>query len=613
MQSFPPAPQKKVFSRRMALLGIGSFAAFTAIGGRLYHLSVNNHEKYSTLSEENRIKLRLIVPNRGLIKDRDGNNIAENTKSFQVNIVPENTPSAKDTLNKLKNIHPISKSSYAKILKRIKKSPKFKPILVFDNITGKPYNRIIAHLHKLPGVEIEEIQTRFYPKKDAFSHILGYTGKPHADDFENKSLNPHLLRHDSFRLGRLGIERLFDDKLRGNPGIEQLEVNAFGRPIHSENIQPSIGGKNIHLTINGQLQHFIYELLLPHKAASAVVINCINGDILSMVNMPSFDNNMFIKGFSNAEWNKLLNDDLNPLNNRAVSSVYSPGSTFKPIVALAALRAGISPNFKVFCEGKIEVGTSIFHCWKKHGHSLVNLSSAMQHSCDIWFYRIAEKIGIEKIAALAREFSFETGVDIPLESIAKGLVGTPKWKKKQLGQPWYLGDTIVAGIGQGYVSASPLQLALMMGRLASGNINLQPNLLKSRTPSPASGAPSAPVINYGNLSDLQLIKKSLWQVVNTPDGTAYKSRLRDASFQMAGKTGTSQVRNISLEDRENLLHKNDNVDWQFRDHALFTAFAPYERPRYAVSVIVEHGGGGSTTAAPIANLILSHIHKLNIV
>ncbi len=585
----------RVFSRRIAILGAAKIAAVLAIIGRYFHLQINEGKKYQTLSDSNKFSIRFNVPERGRIRDRNNEVIADNFSRFQVSLIPENTKSVDETLAILRNITPVSDASMKIIKKRIKSSPKFKSVVILDNVDDTAYNKIMVNYHRFQGLSIDEVPKRFYPFAERMSHITGYVGEPSEADIEADSYNKRLVGNKRFTIGREGMEKAANVRLRGVPGIEQLEVNAYGRPLFSEVIKPGIPGEDLRLTIDAELQNYIYETMSESIAGSAVVTDIRSGALLALVNVPSYDCNLMVGGISTENWQKWLNDELAPLNNRACSSAYPPGSTFKPMVALAALRAGMADSTTHFCPGFSKVGNHVFRCWKRGGHGHMDMYGALRESCDVWFYSVARKLGIEAIAEEARLFGLGSADDLPFAGVNAGLVGDPVWKRRVHNDSWYLGDTLVASIGQGYMLSSPLQLAMMTARLASGNIGLRPHII-------ADGSVSS--YRYYDLPDnLDRVRRGLWQVVNSSGGgTAFRSRIADDSFQMAGKTGTSQVRRLTDAERERI--KADGiVPWNLRDHALFVAYVPFDNPRYAISVIVEHGGSGSGAAAPIAKKI----------
>lgn len=595
--------QKKTFSRRLLIMTGAKLILATTVVTRLYDLQINENSQYQALSDENKFSLRLNVPQRGRISDRHGLLLAENSKSFQVSFIPENSSGLAEFLQNLQHIQPMSAEFLQDLEHRIRNSPSFKPIVIFEKVGEATYHQLMLNYHKLPGLEIDEIPNRLYRYAFRFSHLTGYVGKPSKKDIADDAYNRRLSKHQRFSVGREGLEKSLNKRLRGIPGIDRLEIDAHGRTLHSKNLHPAESGEDLHLTVSVGLQSFIYNLLNEHRAASAVVIDINDGGILAMVNVPSYDCNRLVSGISTSEWQNLVRNKLSPLRNRACQSGYPPGSVFKPMVALAALREGYSPLH--FCRGRIEIGSYTFRCWKKGGHGTMDMTSALRESCDVWFYNTARHLGIEAIASEARLFGLDEAHTLPLPGVFAGLIGDPQWKKRTHNEAWYLGDSLVAAIGQGYVLNSPLQLAVMMARLGRGDMALRPYLVMSDKPDKQT----IPPLPYPLPDNLAKVQQALWQVVNARSGTAYKSRLQSKEFQMAGKTGTSQIRSLTDAERDRIKENKTQVPWELRDHALFTAFAPYNNPRYALAVVVEHGQGGSKTAAPIAQKIMHYLQE----
>ncbi len=598
----------KLFSRRAIILGGGSAALLSVLVARMYYLQVVESARYVTLANENRINFRLLAPPRGPIVDRTGVFMADNRQNYRVIIVPEQAGDVEHTLNLLSLIVPLSAGDRRRIRREVKRKRAFVPITVRENLTWSEVARIEVNTPDLPGVQIDVGQTRYYADGLEVAHVLGYVAAVSGKDITDDPL----LELPGFRIGKAGVEKVYDLALRGKGGSSQVEVNALGRVIRELDRREGQPGVKLRLTIDMALQSFIVKRLRD-RSASCVVVDVHSGEVIALASTPTFDPNAFNTGLSQAEWESLVSNPRAPLIDKAISGQYAPGSTFKVAVGLAALDKGaITPDTTVFCTGSIKLGNEVFHCWKRGGHGRMNLQSALQQSCDVYFYEAARRTGIERIGAMARRLGLGSlsGVDLPGEK--SGLIPTKKWKMGAIGTPWQLGETLIAGIGQGYILTTPLQLAVMAARIANGGRAIKPRLTldhvsdTSVTPWPSREAGSLGI----NPQHLAMIQTGMQSVVNTPRGTAYRSRIRDDRMRMAGKTGTVQVRRISKLERETGILKNKDVPWKDRDHALFIAYAPYDNPRFAISVVVEHGGGGSSTAAPIARDVLTKAQRL---
>ena len=589
----------KIFSRRLLLFGGVQLSLFGLLGSRMYYLQVIESEQYRVLAEENRINLRLLSPPRGRIFDRLGNELAGNQRNYRIILIPEQTDNVEKTLESLGNIFALDAYDRNKILREVKRRKGFIPVTVAENLSWEEFSKINVFTPELPGIHSEIGETRFYPFSNSFSHVVGYVGIVSQKDLNGEPL----LELPGFRVGKSGVEKSYENELRGKAGVSRVEVNAYGRVIREINRKEGDPGRDVELTIDSDLQNYVSSKL-GNESASAVVMSINSGEILAMVSNPSFNPHSFNVGISQNEWERLLDDPKNPLLNKAIGGQYPPGSTFKMIVALAALEYKAIPfNFQITCNGHIELGKEKFHCWKADGHGKTGLLKALEQSCDVFFYEIAKRVGIDSIAKMARRFGLgeKTGINIPSE--LAGNLPTRKWKKDNIGNSWQQGETLIAGIGQGYVLATPLQLTLMMARLCNGGFAVMPKIIKEKK-----------IIDYKSLEisskSLGVIYKGMDLVSNSPFGTAFKSRLSYANWQMVGKTGTSQVRRISEIERETRVLRNEERPWVQRDHALFVAAAPLKSPRYSVSVVVEHGGSGSSAAAPIARDILNKIKLL---
>ncbi|CCQ72941.1 penicillin-binding protein 2 [Magnetospira sp. QH-2] len=592
----------KIFSRRAAVLGGGQALLLSTLVGRMYYLQVMEAERYATLAEENRISMRLLPPPRGHIVDHLGRRLAENRENYRVLVVAEQTADLNATLDALSAIIPISDHERQRVMRDVRRKRSFVPVTVKENLTWQDMARIEVNTPDLPGALIDVGQTRHYPHGKELAHLLGYV----AAVSEAEQTGDPLLQLPGFRIGKAGLEKVYDLALRGSGGTSQVEVNAFGRVIKEIARNEGQPGTEVALTIDLDLQKVVAERL-GEESAAAVVLDIHTGAVMAMVSSPAYDPNDFNKGLSSRQWKKLVSNPRAPLTNKAVAGQYAPGSTFKMVVALAALERGvITPETEIFCNGHTTLGNARFHCWKRGGHGAMNLHDAIQHSCDVYFYDIARKTGVDRIAAMAQRLGLGTRLDIDLPGERTGLIPTRDWKRATIGQPWQGGETLITGIGQGYVLTTPLQLAVMTARLANGGKEITPYLTAEQVSSDGTEPRKAAETKSLGLvpSHLKMVLEAMSSVVNGPRGTARGSKITEEGMEMAGKTGTAQVRRITKAERETRVLKNDELPWKERDHALFVGFAPVHAPRYAVSVLVEHGGGGSKVAAPIARDIL---------
>ena len=571
--------------------------------GRMYFLQVVEGQKYRLLSDENRINRRLVPPSRGLILDRFGIPIATNSPSYRAVLVAEQTSDVQRTLAAFAQIVPMSEHQLQRLMRDLHRTRSFARLSLQDDLDWETINRLELNMPDLPGILLEVDQKRVYPFGGMTSHILGYVAAPNEDDLA-VDLDP-LLRQPDFRIGKNGLERQYDHGLRGRAGERQLEVNASGRVMRELARQEGAAGVNLATTLDIGLQQYAHQRLSSQLAGAAVVMDVYTGDVLALASTPSYDPEAFYRGLRGGEWSELANDIYRPLANKAIAGQYAPGSTFKMMTALAALDAGVDPHDRVFCSGVLRLGSTLFHCWKREGHGALDMVDGLKNSCDIYFYEVARRAGIDRMAQTARLFGLgaPTGLDLPGEKA--GLIPDTAWKKAAMGQVWHPGETLVAGIGQGYVLATPLQLCMMTARIANGAYAVSPRLV--RLPGGASDNDEGmqPAVDLGVPPErLDIVRAGMDLVANDARGTAYRSRIDIPGMEMAGKTGTSQVRRITLAERRRGVIKNEDLPWQQRDHALFVAFAPVRAPRYACAVVVEHGGGGSTVAAPIARDIL---------
>jgi penicillin-binding protein 2 len=613
----------RIFTRRAILLGGGKLALVSALFGRMYYLQVVESARYRTLADDNRINLRLLAPPRGKIVDRYGAPVALNRQQYRVSIVAEQTPSVAQTLDRLSALLPITDYERHRIEREVKRKRRFVPITVRENLEWEEVARIELHIPDLPGVAIDTGQTRFYPLDEMGSHLIGYVAA--VSESELAGADDPLLELPDFRIGKSGVERAADERLRGRAGSTEVEVNALGRVIRELAHTDGQAGDEVRLATDAELQAFAYKRL-GEQSGAAVVVDVETGEVVSLVSTPGFDPNAFNKGLSGAQWRALLTHERNPLTNKAIAGQYSPGSTFKTMVALAALDSGvITADHRVTCLGHVDLGNVRFHCWKKSGHGSLDLVQGLINSCDVYFYDVAHRVGVDKIGAMCNRFGLgaPTGLDIPGEK--GGLVPSRAWKLHAHHQAWTGGDTYVLGIGQGYILATPLQLAVMTARIANGGRAVAPKLINGYRPAPVNGgddtqaAPHAvalaaedpPVLPSLGLdpAHIAVVQRGMDLVVNQPGGTGYHDRILNPAFRMAGKTGTSQVKRITMAERARGVTKTEDRPWRDRDNALFIGFAPVSRPRYAIAVVVEHGGGGAAVAGPIARDILEFALK----
>jgi penicillin-binding protein 2 len=586
----------KSVTRRALFMGGCMAAMVAALGGRMRYLGIEQADEFKLLAEENRINIRLIPPARGLIQDRNGKLIAGNEQNYRVVITREDAGDVEAVLNRLSHIIPITAEDMAETLKDVERNSPFVPVTVADRLNWDDFSKIAVNGPALPGVTPEVGLSRSYPRAEDFAHIVGYVGPVSEKDLEGLENPDPLLRIPRFQIGKIGAEKWLEDDLRGHAGTKRIEVNAVGRVMRELDRVDGIPGADIRLTINADVQNFV-QARLGDESAACVVMDVTNGDLIAIVSSPSFNPNLFVRGISQADYSLLTEHDHRPLANKTVQGAYPPGSTFKMVTALAALEAGvIDLDTKVRCPGYLESGSRKFHCWKKGGHGTVGLARSLAESCDVFYYDIAQKVGIDKIAEMGRKLGLGVRHELPMSAITEGNMPDKAWKLERHKAEWRIGDTINASIGQGYVLASPLQLAVMAARVATGKM-VKPRLVRSvdgkevPVPEPESLGLDA--------SLLRAVQGGMFDVMNGAQGTARSARIADETMLMAGKTGTAQVRNISTAERDSGVVSNDNLPWKQRDHALFVGFAPADAPRYAVAVVVEHGGGGSTVAAPI--------------
>ena len=598
----------QLINRRAALLTLGKGTIFAILASRLAYLQIIENDNYSSLSDDNRITHRLLEPERGFIFDISGRPIATNKENYQAAIILEETVNINDALNAFNHVLPGAKLNIPETIKRIKKSKKFVPIKLIDDLSWEDFAKLNSNIHKLKGVYPVVGFKRHYPKAESHAHLVGYVSS--IDESEVYS-NP-FAKLNNAKSGKIGVERSLDELLRGILGNKSIEINAVGREIREIQRVESKKGESIQLTIDSEIQDFCYSQL-EGVSGSISVINVNTGEYLALVSSPSYDPNLFSTGLDNKKWSELTSDKFKPLINKTISNNYPPGSTIKPLVAIAALESGIDPNKKMHCNGKYEIddkslesGVKIFHCWKKKGHGNVDMTEAIKVSCDVYFYKIAREIGINKIAEVCKRFGLGKEVfDIFYEEV-KGVVPNKTWKKEMLGESWMVGETLSAGIGQGYFLTSSAQLSLALAQIVNGGKKLLPSIIVGKDKANSKISYDSSII--ANLNYLEIVKQSLFEATNMAGGTSYGSRVV-GDLKMGGKTGTSQVRAISAKEREVGIIKNKDLPWEKRDHGLFIGYGPTENPLYALSIIIEHGGSGSRAAAPLAKKIFEYIFK----
>ena len=601
----------RTFTRRAAMLGGAQLVLLGSLAGRMYYLQVVESDRYKLLAEENRISLRLLAPRRGRILDRFGQPLATNDQNYRIVLTPEQTEDLEGTLQSLETIVSISDSERARIMKEVARSRAFVPVTVKENLDWPLVAQVEVNTPDLPGVSIEVEQSRNYPYGGTVSHVLGYVGVV----AEAELTGDPLLELPGFRVGKSGIEKQYDTDLRGSAGNSQVEVNAVGRVIRELSRDEGVPGKDLVTTLDMGLQTFAQQTLSAQLSAAAVCMDIMTGEVLALASTPSYDPTAFDRGLTSAEWQALTTDPLRPLSNKALNGTYAPGSTFKTVVAMAAMEQGIGPDHTVFCNGVTALGSARFHCWKKQGHGTLDMIGGIRHSCDCYFYDLARRIGIDPIAEMAHRFGLGqvTGIDMPSEK--PGLIPDRAWKQATMGDIWHPGESLVAGIGQGFITTTPLQLAVLTARLASGGYAIKPKLHRDMVFAGDGGAalreggsgtvlkPPFPSLGV-SAEHLAVVLEGMNQVSNAPNGTAYRARITIPGMELAGKTGTAQVRRITMTERNAGVRKNEDLPWVQRDHALFIGFAPVHAPRYAIAVVSEHGGGGSVVCGPIARDIL---------
>ena len=605
--------KSKTISRRMFILSSLKAAIFVAIISRLFYLQISENIKWKTLSDKNRLREWRTVPQRGIIKDHFGKEIAKNTQVFQLHMIPEDVTNLEGLFFRLSKIINFDKRTQNNLIKKLKKRKPWETIIVSDNLTWEEFSRLNLFLHEMQGIKPVVAVARKYLEDGSSSHILGYVSEVSVEDLENSSLLREI-NVPGLKTGKNGLEKSLNEGMIGQPGLQRFEVNAHGKRIKELKFIQGTPGKNYRTTLDIEVQKYAGELL-KEKSGSICIMDIYTGDLVAMVSSPTFDANKFVHGIAFKDWQDLINNEKKPLINKSIAGLYPPGSTIKPLVALSALENDvISPNTLRECRGSIELYGHKYHCWKEKGHGVVNLREAIKQSCDIYFYEVARRLGVDRLAITANKFGLGSRVLNILNEERSGLVPSTQWKIKNIGKGWVLGETLLAGIGQGYFQATPLQLCLMSAQLANGGYKIEPKIIHNEQASQLNQDVSGEIFAqlYRNQENVKFVLDAQYGATNEPMGTSYRSRHVKSEYIFAGKTGTSQTRTITAEERKLKLKQKD-LPYKRRDHALFTAFAPYKNPQYAISIVIEHGGTGSSAAAPIAKKIIKKVldrHKL---
>ena len=623
-------------NRRMFIIGVAKAIVFTGIIARLFSLQISDNKKYLTLSDKNRLREWRLPPVRGEFVDYFGNIIAGNLKVYQLHVVPEEVEDFRNLILRLKEILGFDNSEFKKIIKKKSQKKPWETIVISENLTWEQFVKLNHYLHDLVGAKPVLSISRNYPFGANYTHVLGYISEASERDILDNEIikNNHV---PGLKVGKTGLEKSFENQLLGTNGVQRYEVNAYGKRINQIDFKEGKRGDSIKLTIDTEVQKLSNELL-KGLAGSISVMDIYTGEMIAMQSSPSFDPNLFLFGISHDDWQLIRNNPLKPLVNKTLTGLYSPGSTIKPIVALSALENNIiNKNFKVRCTGKMEMYGQTYHCWKKKGHGVVDLRDAMKQSCDTYFYEIARKLGVDRLQETALKFGLgEKVLSNTYSNEKKGLIPSTNWKKDNLGKGWVLGETLITGIGQGYIQTTPLQLCLMVAQLGNGGhkitpritissndetyeevkISIQQNYEKQKEIKKGLIEATEQLFNfkkenkhkilYKDDKNIKIIQEAMFASTNEVRGTSYSSRIKNPKYQFAGKTGTSQVKRITKLQRE-LDLKTIDIPYNERDHALYVAFGPYKNPRYALSIVIEHGGSGSSTAAPIAKKLFKLI------
>jgi len=594
----------RTLTRRALLIGGVQAAAFGVLGWRLYDLQVSQQKEYSLLADENRISLRLTAPVRGVIYDRFGEKIASSQRNLRIIMIPEEVADIPGSLSSLQRMISVDERDRKKVDKALATQPKFRPVTITEHLSWKDFSNISVRSTDMPGFYPDVGSTRLYHHPITFSHVLGHVGA--VNEAETETGKDPVLMIPGFKIGKNGVERSYEKDLRGIAGNRRVEVNATGREVRALSKDPGKPGTDIVLGLDADIQKLSMSRL-EGESGAAVALDIASGDVLALASAPGFDPREFVVGIGSESWKNLLNDPYKPLSNKALRGQYPPGSVFKMVVAAAAIENGvIEPKDRIRCSGGYHLGSHKFHCWKRRGHGRVDMRYAIKQSCDVYFYEIARRLGIDRIADMAKKLGLGQNYNIDIPGAKNGVVPSVEWKEEEIGRPWYQGETLVSGIGQGYVLATPLQIAVLAARIASGR-EVNPRLARQV----GFEQIDTPVFAPLNISEeaLDIVRDGMMAVTNEPGGTGFRSHINVDGERMAGKTGTSQVRRITRSERSRGVKKNRDLPWHLRDHAVFMCYAPLTQPRYAVSVLVEHGGGGSRAAAPVAKDIMTGLLK----
>jgi len=599
--------KSKTITRRMFILSSLKIAIFVAIITRLFYLQISENIKWRTLSDKNRLREWKTVPQRGIIEDYFGTKIAKNTQVFQLHMIPEDVPNLEELFFKLSKIIDFDKRAKTNLIKRLKKRKPWETIIISDNLSWSEFSRLNLFLHEMQGIKPVVAVARKYLEDGSSSHIIGYVSEMSVKDLENSALLREI-NVPGLKTGKNGLEKSLNEEMIGQPGLQRFEVNAHGKRIKELKLIQGTTGKNYRTTLDIEVQKSASELL-KDKSGSICIMDIYTGDLVAMVSSPTFDANKFVHGIASKDWQDLINNEKKPLINKSIAGLYPPASTIKPLVALSALENDvISPNTTTECRGEIELYGHKYHCWKEKGHGFMRLREAIKQSCDIYFYEVARRLGVDRLAVTANKFGLGNKVLDILSEELTGLVPSTKWKLKNIGKGWLLGETLLAGIGQGYFQVTPIQLCLMAAQLANGGHKIEPKIIyNEQALQPTIDASSKRFKQlYRNQENVKFVLDAQFGATNEPMGTSYGSRHVKSEYIFAGKTGTAQTRSITEEERELKLKQKD-LPYKKRDHALFIAFAPYKNPRYAFSIVIEHGGSGSSNAAPIAKKIIKKV------
>ncbi len=624
-----PSGESKIrlIGRRMFIISAAKAVVVFGLFGRLISLQINESKKYKTLSDKNRFREWKFSPPRGLINDYFGKEIASNKQVYQLHVVPENSENLEILFFRLKSILNLSDKNIFKIKKKIKSQKPWDPVIISDNLTWSEFSRINLFLHELQGAEPVVSVARLYTEPSS-AHVIGYVSRVSKKDLQTKAYLENRVAAGT-RVGKTGLENQLDYRVIGEVGYKRYEVNAFGKRIKEISINPGKPGENFKTTLDLEVQH-LSSKLLEGKAGAICVMDIYRGDVISLVSAPAFDSNKFVHGINQKDWDFLIKHRDKPLVNKAIAGLYPPGSTIKILSTISALENDIfNPKTVIQCKGHIELYGEKYHCWKKKGHGFLDMREGIKQSCDVYFYEVARKLGIDRLSETAKKFGLGKKVLGNLMEERSGLVPNTKWKKKYIGKSWYLGETLHAGIGQGYWQVSPLQLCLMTAQVANGGYKIEPRIVLNQEEERKFKDLNEFISEkklfsddkmslyelitrfkykslFRNSENIKFVQDALFGATNEPMGTSYRSRLTKKEFIFAGKTGTSQVRRFTEKQRE-LEIKNEDLPYEQRDHALFVAFAPYHEPRYSISILIEHGGSGSGSAAPIAKKVIKKV------